>query len=74
MNFGRRCAASHHLNYRYISFVDYAMQMEVPALSGDDNELELSCNIPSADDIGYDDDGNDPDHQNGVQVDNAVLG
>lgn len=55
---------------------DYAMQMELPALGGDENELELSAYVPSADDMGYDDDddGNDPDHQNGIRVDNAVLG
>jgi hypothetical protein len=53
--------------------LDYAMQMEIPSLSCDENELELSCNVPSADDMGYDD-GNDPDHQNGIRVNNAVLG
>jgi hypothetical protein len=53
--------------------LDYAMQMEIPSLSGDDNELELSCNMPSAEDMGYDE-GNDPDHPNGIRVNNAVLG
>jgi hypothetical protein len=52
---------------------DYAMQMELPALGDDENELELSCVVPSAVDMGSDD-GNDPDHQNGIRVDNAVLG
>ena len=50
---------------------DYAMQMELPAFGEDDeNELELSCVVPSADDI---DDGNDPDHPNGMKVNGAVL-
>ncbi len=54
---------------------DYAMQMEVPALGDGDNELELSCVVPSADDLADDDDdGNDPDHYNGIRVNNAVLG
>jgi hypothetical protein len=61
------------ITFSFLCSIDYAMQMEIPALSGDDNELELSCNVPSADDMGYDD-GNDPDHQNGIRVDNAVLG
>ena len=49
------------------------MQMELPALGDEDNELELSCVVPSADDMGYDD-GNDPDHPNGMRIDGAVLG
>jgi len=52
---------------------DYAMQMELPAAGDDENELELSCVVPSADDMAFDD-GNDPDHPNGVRVDGAVLG
>lgn len=50
---------------------DYAMQLQLA--TGDDdteNELELSCVVPSAEDI---DDGNDPDHANGIPVDNAVV-
>jgi hypothetical protein len=48
---------------------DYAMQMEVPALGEEeDNELELSCVVPSAMD-----DGNDPDHPNGLKVDYAAF-
>ena len=30
---------------------EYAMQMEVPHLGGDENELELSCVVPSAGDL-----------------------
>merc|ERR1712157_554520 len=30
---------------------DYAMQIEVPALGDGENELELSCVVPSADDM-----------------------
>lgn len=51
---------------------DYATQMEVPSLGDDDNELELSCVVPSADDMDYDD-GNDPDHPNGLRIDGAVA-
>ena len=56
---------------------EYAMQMEVPAL-GDDfdeddgyipNELELTATVPSA--VG--DDGNDPDHPNGMKVVGAIM-
>jgi hypothetical protein len=61
------------LSRKFCLAIDYAMQMEVPSLGGDDNELELSCVVPSAEDMAYDD-GNDPDHHNGIQVDNAVLG
>ncbi|KAG7361464.1 seven transmembrane receptor [Nitzschia inconspicua] len=53
---------------------DYAMQMELPSSGDDENELELSCVVPSAGDDMGDYDGNDPDHRNGIQVDNAVLG
>lgn len=49
---------------------DYAMQMELPAMGEDgENELELSCVVPSA---GEFDDGNDPDHPDGLLVDRAV--
>ncbi len=51
---------------------DYAMQMEVPSLGSDDNELELSCVVPSADDMDYDN-GNDPDHPNGLMINGAVV-
>jgi len=45
---------------------DYAMQMEIPTMGGDDeNDLELSCVVPSAGDM---DDGNDPDHPNGIRA------
>jgi hypothetical protein len=50
---------------------DYAMQMELPAMGDDgENELELSCVVPSAGEL---DDGNDPDHPNGLPVDDAVV-
>ena len=50
---------------------DYAMQLELPAMGDDEeNELELSCVVPSAGDL---DDGNDPDHPNGLPVDDAVV-
>ena len=50
---------------------DYAMQMQIPSTGDDeDNELELSCVVPSAGDL---DDGNDPDHPNGLRVDDAVM-
>ena len=45
---------------------EYALQLEIPALGGegdDENELELSCVVPSA---AGDEDGNDPDHSNGI--------
>ncbi len=49
---------------------DYAMQIELPAMGEDgENELELSCVVPSA---GEFDDGNDPDHPDGLPVDRAV--
>jgi hypothetical protein len=51
---------------------DYAMQMELPALGGEENELELSCVVPSADDMAYDD-GNDPDHVNGIGVNRGIA-
>jgi Lung seven transmembrane receptor len=82
-----------HANYLFILFgvavlwrptstsKDYAMQMEVPTLGGDDNELELSCVVPSADDVDYDNkdgtdysgNGNDPDHPNGLRINGAVA-
>merc|ERR1711957_878904 len=52
-----------HANYLFILFgvgilwrpnshaKDYAMQMELPALGEDENELELSCVVPSAEDM-----------------------
>jgi len=43
---------------------DYAMQMEIPAIGEGDNELELSCVVPSADDMDYDD---------GFKIDDAVA-
>lgn len=48
---------------------DYAMQMELPMMGDDDgeNDLELSCVVPSAGDM---DDGDDPDH---LPVDDAVA-
>jgi hypothetical protein len=50
---------------------DYAMQIELPAFGEDDeNELELSCVVPSAGDM---DDGNDPDHPDGLKVNDAVM-
>jgi hypothetical protein len=53
---------------------DYAMQLELPALGGydedEENELELSCVVPSAGDM---DDGNDPDHPDGLPVDDGVV-
>jgi len=50
---------------------DYAMQMEIPAMGEDDeNELELSCVVPSAGEM---DDGNDPDHPDGLRVDHGTL-
>lgn len=73
-----------HANYFFLLFgvavlwqptstsKDYAMQMEVPSLGNDDNELELSCVVPSADDMDYDD-GNDPDHPNGLRINGAVA-
>jgi hypothetical protein len=73
-----------HANYFFLLFgvavlwqptstsKDYAMQMEVPSLGNDDNELELSCVVPSADDADYDN-GNDPDHPNGLRINGAVL-
>mmetsp|Transcript_19270 Transcript_19270/g.39595 ORF Transcript_19270/g.39595 Transcript_19270/m.39595 type:complete len:277 (-) Transcript_19270:428-1258(-) len=63
-----------HANYLFIIFgvsilwrpnsdaKSYAMQMELPALD-DENELELSCVVPSADDM--DDEG--------FKVDSAIL-
>mmetsp|Transcript_23423 Transcript_23423/g.26104 ORF Transcript_23423/g.26104 Transcript_23423/m.26104 type:complete len:810 (+) Transcript_23423:83-2512(+) len=66
-----------HANYLFILFgvgilwrpnshaKDYAMQMEVPAMGEDDeNELELSCVVPSAEDI---------DDDNGFKIDDAVA-
>jgi hypothetical protein len=52
---------------------DYAYIIELPAMDGDgdgdENELELSCVVPSAED----DFGNDPDHPNGLRVDDAEF-
>ena len=79
-----------HVNYLYILVgvailwrpnshaKDYAMQMELSPDGDEDNELELSSNIPSAisdeDMNSYDDSyGNDPDHPNGVRVRNGVA-
>ena len=54
---------------------DYAMQMELPAMGTDSddedyigNELELTPNIPSASD-----EGNDPDHMNGMKADKGIY-
>jgi len=51
---------------------EYAMQMQLA--TGDDdveNELELSCVVPSAEDL--EEDGNDPDHPNGLRVHDAEV-
>jgi len=65
-----------HANYLFILFgvsvlwrpnshaKDYAMQMEVPALGDGENDLELSCVVPSADDMDLDD---------GFKIDDAVA-
>jgi len=65
-----------HANYLFILFgvsilwrpnshaKDYAMQMEVPAIGDDENELELSCVVPSAEDM---------DDDNGFKIDDAVA-
>ena len=47
---------------------EYALQMELPAMGeeGDENELELSCVVPTA----ADDDGNDPD---GIQAEDGEF-
>lgn len=65
-----------HLNYVFVltgvailwrpnsNAKEYAMQMEVPALGGDEeNELELSCVVPSAGDL---DDGDEFRESNGT--------
>jgi hypothetical protein len=44
---------------------DYAMQMQIPTGGDDENDLELSCVVPSANSM---EDGNDPDHANGIQA------
>eukprot|EP00980_Cylindrotheca_fusiformis_P023809 scaffold11032_cov122-Cylindrotheca_fusiformis.AAC.10 len=50
---------------------DYAMQMQIPTMGEDDeNDLELSCVVPSAGDMGY---GNDPDHPNGIRADEGQF-
>lgn len=49
---------------------DYAMQMQLATGDDAENELELSCVVPSAEDM---DDGNDPDHRRGLPVDDAVV-
>jgi mannose/fructose/N-acetylgalactosamine-specific phosphotransferase system component IIC len=49
---------------------DYALQMELPAMSEDgegEYELELSCVVPSAED------GNDSDHPKGVRVEEGEF-
>merc|ERR1719343_1959474 len=43
---------------------DYAMQMQIPASEGDENDLELSCVVPSADDM---------DIGEGYKIDDAVA-
>jgi len=43
---------------------DYAMQMQIPATEGDENDLELSCVVPSADDM---------DIGEGYKIDDAVA-
>lgn len=65
-----------HANYLFILFgvgilwkpnsnaKDYAMQMEVPALGEGENELELSCVVPSAEDV---------DNENGFKINDAVA-
>jgi hypothetical protein len=49
---------------------EYAMQLEVPAMGDydEENELDMSCVVPSAMD-----DGNDPDHPDGLRVDDGVV-
>jgi mannose/fructose/N-acetylgalactosamine-specific phosphotransferase system component IIC len=49
---------------------DYALQMELPVMNEDgegEYELELSCVVPSAED------GNDPDHPNGVRAEEGQF-
>ena len=65
-----------HVNYLFVLFgvgilwrpnshaKDYAMQMELPGLGEDENELELSCVVPSAEDM---------DDENGFKIDDAVA-
>merc|ERR1712157_333188 len=65
-----------HANYLFILFgvsilwrpnshaKDYAMQMEVPALGDGESDLELSCVVPSADDMDFD---------GGFKIDDAVA-
>jgi len=43
---------------------DYAMAMQLPSHSDDDNDLELSCEVPSA---------NDMDSGHGYKIDDAVA-
>jgi len=43
---------------------DYAMQIQLPAVSDDANDLELSCVVPSADDM---------DMGEGYKIDDAVV-
>lgn len=75
--------AGRHANYLFVligiailwrpnpNAKDYAMQMELPAMGEDgEHELELSCVVPSAGDM---DDGNDPDHPDGLRVDHGTL-
>lgn len=45
---------------------DYAMQMQLPALSDDENEPDLSCVVPSADDM-------DMTFGEGYKIDDAVV-
>jgi hypothetical protein len=48
---------------------DYAMQLQISTMGEDDeNDLELSCVVPSAGDMDY---GNDPDHPNGIRADSG---
>eukprot|EP00934_Nitzschia_sp_Nitz4_P000170 Nitzschia sp. Nitz4//scaffold3_size479765//319252//321261//NITZ4_000131-RA/size479765-augustus-gene-1.611-mRNA-1//-1//CDS//3329550851//170//frame0 len=48
---------------------DYALQMELPGLGEDgENDLELSCVVPSADDY-----GNDPDHPSGIAANRGYV-
>jgi hypothetical protein len=49
---------------------DYAMQMQLATGDDGENELELSCVVPSAEDF---DDGNYLDHRAGLQVNHAVV-
>jgi len=69
-----------HVNYAFVltgvailwrpnaNAKDYAMQMQIPTGGDDDeNDLELSCVVPSATSM-ESMDGNDPDHPNGIRV------